>query len=131
MTTEARDTYLAAVDPAFRPVAETLARVVTAAAPELTGRMAYGMLMYVAGKDPRNVVCAVGVTSKVVTLRFLFGAWLSDELGRLRPGSSHLSSIDFKPEMAVDEAAVTAYVRAAASRHEELKARAARPKPGA
>lgn len=112
------------VDPRFLPIVAAIDRVVVATAPQLEARISYRMLTYTLDRDLRNWVCAIGVTSKAVCLWFLFGAFLADERGLLRPGTSTLSTIDFKPGASVDEALIGDHVREAASRHEEFKAKA-------
>ena len=63
-------------------------------------------------------VVAIGVCSKAVNLRFLYGQRLDDPAGLLRHGSTTAAVIDYASVDEVDPALVTAYVREAAARHE-------------
>src|SRR5438309_1229001 len=70
----------------------------------------YKILMYALHGDWRTWVCAIDVTRKGVSLRFLYGVLLDDPLRVLRAGSSVLKTWDFRLDDAVDPAAVGAYV---------------------
>ena len=117
-----RDTFIEGIDPRLAPAVLAIASAVRAADGEFDTRISYKMLMYALGGDFRHWVCAIGVTSKVVSLRFLYGALLEDPRGVLRAGSSHLSTIDFDPLEEVDAQLVTDYVNEAVAKHANAKA---------
>jgi hypothetical protein len=116
-----REAFLATVPPTFAPIVAPLAALVEESAPELTPRLSYGMLTYVYGRDYRSWVVAIGVTSKVVSLRLLFGVLLDDPRGLLRHGTSSLANLDFASLDQVDDATVRAFVSEAAKNHERFK----------
>ena len=84
----------------------------------------YKILMYALHGDWRTWVCAIDVTRKGVSLRFLYGVLLDDPLRVLRAGSSVLKTWDFRLDDAVDPAAVGAYVAEAIARYDAFKANA-------
>ena len=122
MSDSVRDAYVAGVKPEEAATISQLHTIIMAARPELTPRLSYGLLMYVLGKDLRHWICAIGTTKKAVGLRFLFGAWLRDPQGRLRPGSSHLSTLDLAPGEAPDAEFISSLVNETVERLPELKA---------
>ncbi len=117
-----REAFLSNAPPDFAAIVARLAALVEDSAPELTARLSYGMLTYVHGRDFRSWVVAIGVTSKVVSLRLLFGVLLDDPRGLLRHGTSSLANLDFTSLDQVDDATVRAFVSEAATNHERFKA---------
>ena len=118
------DEYLATQDPAVHPVITALHEAVVAAAPDLQVAIKYRMLTYSVGGDWKAWTCAIGTTTKVVALRFLYGVILDDPLGVLRGGTSILMNWDFPLDdpSAVDATAVGRYVAEAAAKYDEFKA---------
>jgi hypothetical protein len=116
--------YLATQDPSVHPVVTALHEAVVAAAPDLQVAVKYKMLMYSVEGRWRTWTCAVGTTSKVVALRFLYGVILDDPLGVLRAGSSVLMTWDFPlhDPSAVDARAVGGYVRDAVAKYPDYLA---------
>src|SRR5689334_13570937 len=88
VSTSALATYLASADPAAAPLVRSLDENIRTAAPELDVAIKYGILMYGLRGDWRTWICAVQVTKKGVSLKFLYGVLLDDPLGVLRSGSS-------------------------------------------
>ena len=75
------------------------------------------MLVYTYAAKWHEWVVAIGVSSKVVNLRFLYGRELDDPTGRLKPGSTTAAQIDYASADDVDAAVVTAFVHEAAAKH--------------
>jgi hypothetical protein len=117
MSASARQTYIAGVDTDRVPIVEALDRAVMAAGAEFEVAIKYRMLMYSLGGDYRHWVCAIGETTKIICLRFLYGTWLEDPQGLLRAGSSTLMTLDYTTLEDVDTALVTEYVREAVSKY--------------
>ncbi len=92
--------YLAGIDPSRAPLVRELDRLVLEAAPEVDAAVKYRMLTYAIGRDWWRWVVAIGVTKSAVHLRFLYGTRLEAGAGVLRPGSSHLATLDLAPERA-------------------------------
>ncbi len=122
MSDSVRDTFIANIDPEFAPGVLELDRAVMAARADLQSKISYQMLTYALGGDYRHWICAIGVTSKLVCLRFLYGVLLDDPRGVLRAGSAILKTIDFPPGSAVDSQLVANYVNEAVSKLEYFKA---------
>lgn len=120
------DAFVQSVDARFAPIVEALDRAVRTARPDLDAKVSYGMLMYTRDAEFRNWVCAIGVTTKLVCLRFLHGDQLSDPAALLRPGTSTLSTIDFAPGDPVDAEMLAGYVQQAAANW--VSARPSRPR---
>lgn len=118
------DEYLATQHPSVHPVVVALHEAVVAAAPDLQVAVKYKMLMYSVEGRWRMWSIAIGTTSKVVALRFLYGVILDDPLGVLRGGTSVLMNWDFPLDdpSAVDADAVGRYVRDAVAKYETYKA---------
>jgi hypothetical protein len=116
------ETFVATLDPRWVPIVTELDRVVMDACPELKVRYSYRMLIYTLQNDFRHWICAVGVTGKVTTLRFLYGTLLDDPKGLLRAGSSHLKTLDLRPTDKVDTELVSSWVRQAAAQLEYIRA---------
>ena len=111
------DAYLAGIDPARAPLVAELDRLVRAAAPELDVAVKYRMLTYAIGADWWRWVVAIGVTKQAVNLRFLYGTRLDAGAGALRPGTSHLATLDLAPGSPLDVDLVRRLVREAVERH--------------
>ena len=116
MTESIRDTYIAGVDPRWAPLVLELDRAVMAAQPGLSRRIAYGLLMYTLRGDIRHWVCAIGTTKKGANLKLLWGVLLSDPRHLLRPGTSHLMTLDFPTLASIDAQLVAGYVTEAVSK---------------
>lgn len=110
MTESIRDAYIATADPKWQPLLAALDRAIMAARPDLSRRVAYGLLMYTLGGDHRHWVVSIGAKGKAATLRFLWGALLSDPHKVLRAGTSHLESIDYPSLESVDAALIAEYL---------------------
>lgn len=121
VSTSALETYLAGQDSAVAPVVAALDAAVRNAHPDLDVAVKYQMLMYTLRGDWRTWVCAIGTTSKLVCLRFLYGVLLDDPRGVLRAGSSVLKTWDFTFDDVVDPAAVGAYVAEAVAQYDDYK----------
>jgi hypothetical protein len=119
MPTSPLDDYLATQDPHVHPVVVAVHEAVVAAAPDLRVAVKYKMLMYSVEGRWRTWTCAIGTTSKVVALRFLYGVILDDPVGVLRAGTSVLMTWDFPPDdlSAVDADAIGGYVRDAVAKY--------------
>lgn len=111
------DEYLVEVDPDQAALVAELDRLVRAAAPALDVAVKYRMLTYALGADWWRWVVAIGVTKRAVNLRFLYGTRLDAGQGVLRPGSSHLATLDLAPGAPLDVDLVTRLVREAVERH--------------
>jgi hypothetical protein len=111
------DEYLAGIDPARAPLVIELDRIIRAAAPQLDAAVKYRMLTYAIGRDWWRWVAAIGVTKRAVNLRLLYGTRLEAGAGVLRPGSSHLATLDLVAGPPVDAGLVTQLVREAVDRH--------------
>lgn len=114
--------YLAGIDPAKADLVVELDRLVRAAAPELDVAIKYRMLTYALDANWWRWVAAIGVTKQAVNLRLLYGTRLESGLGVLRPGSSHLATLDLRPGDPVDGSLVARLVREAVARHPEFLA---------
>jgi hypothetical protein len=119
------ETYLAEQDPVVAPVVRALDVAVRAAHPDLDVAIKYKMLMYTLGGNWRTWVCAIGTSSKLINLRFLYGVLLEDPRGVLRGGTSVLKTWDFRFNSTVDAAAVGEYVTEAVAKYEDYKRNAA------
>ena len=117
MNDSARDTYLEGVNSDRVPIVEALDRAVMAAGADFEVAIKYRMLMYSLGGDYRHWVCAIGETTKIICLRFLYGTWLDDPSGRLRAGSSTLMTLDYASPDDVDAGLVLDYVRQAVAKY--------------
>ncbi len=115
------DEYLVGVAPERAPLVTELDRLVRTSAPELDAAVKYGMLTYAIGRDWWRWVVAIGVTKAAVNLRLLYGTRLEAGAGVLRPGSSHLATLDLAPDSrpgaGLDAELVTRLVREAVARH--------------
>jgi hypothetical protein len=117
------ETYLAGQAAIVGTVVRALDDAIRHAHPELDVAIKYKMLMYTVGKDWRTWVCAIGTTSHLVCLRFLYGVLLDDPQRVLRAGTSVLKTWDFAFADTVDPVAVGAYVTDAVARRDDYKAR--------
>ena len=117
MTESPLEAYLAAVRPDARETVAALAQAVDAAGEAFDCKVTYQMLVYTYAARWHEWVVAIGVSSKVVNLRFLHGQELDDPAGLLRPGSTTAAQIDYASLDDVDPAVVTAFVREAAQKH--------------
>ena len=117
MTETPLDEYLATIRPDARDTVAALARAVQAAGADFDCKVTYKMLVYTFDARWHRWVVAIGVSSKVVNLRFLHGKSLDDPAGLLRLGSTTAAQIDYAAADAVDEELVTAYVREAVAKH--------------
>ena len=95
---------------------QKLASAVDAADIDFDVRHTYGLLVYTFGQRWHAWVVAIGVTAKVINLRFLFGQQLDDPPGLLRPFTP-AATIDYTSAEDIDPEVVTAYVREAAAKH--------------
>ena len=111
------DTFLATIRPDAREAVAALASAVEAAEAGFDCKVTYRMLVYTYDAKWHQWVVAIGVSSKVVNLRFLFGRELDDPAGILRPGSTTAATADFRSVEDVDHELLAAYVREAAARH--------------
>lgn len=118
------EAYLATQDAAVAPVVTALHAAIIEAHPAFDVAIKYRMLSYAIGADWKTWTCAIGTSTKVVSLRFLYGVILDDPLGVLRGGTSVLMNWDFPLDdpSAVDADAVGAYVREAADKYATYKA---------
>ncbi len=122
MSDSERETYIKGIDTRFVPLVLALDRAVLAARPDFDTRISYQMLTYALAGDFRHWICAIGVTRKVVCLRFLFGVLLDDPRGVLRAGTGILRTIDFASVDEVDAQLVADYVNEAIARLDTFKA---------
>ncbi len=111
------DAYLATVRSDAHETVRILAAAVAAAGADFDVKVTYRMLVYTFDAKWHDWVVAIGVSSKVVNLRFLYGRELEDQDGILRPGSTTAATADFRSAHEVDPGTVTAYVREAVARH--------------
>jgi hypothetical protein len=111
------EAYLATVRPDAHAIVRTLAAAVAEAGADLDCRVTYRMLVYTFDSRWHDWVVAIGVSSKAVNLRFLYGQRLDDPAGLLRRGSTTAAAIDYASPEEVDPAIVTAYVREAVAKH--------------
>jgi hypothetical protein len=126
MSEQARDEYIASVDPRWAEMIVALDGAVMAAEPRLEKRIAYRLLMYTLGGDKSHWVCAIGPTKQALTLRFLWGIMLDDPRHLLRPGTSTLQTLDFPTAESIDPALVTGYVHDAVAKMPAFIARGRR-----
>jgi hypothetical protein len=120
-TSSSLETYLAAVEPAAKPLVVGLDRAIRKAHSPFDVAIKYRLLMYALANDWRTWVCAVDARKSRVSVKFLYGVLLDDPRHVLRAGTSVLMSWDFGPDRAVDAAGVTAYVKEAVSRYAYYK----------
>jgi hypothetical protein len=111
------DAYLDGVDAARAPLVRELDRLVRTTAPQLGAAVKYRMLTYAIDANWWRWVCAISVTKQAVNLRFLYGTRLDAGAGVLRPGTSHLATLDLVPDAPFDEDLVTRLVGEAVARH--------------
>jgi hypothetical protein len=112
------EAFLATVRPDARDTVRALAAAVEAAGAPFDQRLTYGMLVYTLDSRWHHWVVAIGVSSKAVNLRFLYGQRLDDPAGLLRHGSTTAAVIDLVSGDELDPALVTAYVQEAVAKHE-------------
>ena len=110
MTDAVLDGFLGDKDARWHPLTRELDRLIRAAGPALTLRIAYRMLVYHLGTDKARWVVAVDVREQLVTVRFLWGVLLDDPRGILRGGTSTLMNLDLHSPDALDPAVVTDFV---------------------
>lgn len=123
MSESIADTYIKTVDPKFATAVAELDRAVMEACPDLEVKISCKMLMYGLNGDFRHWICAVGVTKKAATLRFLFGDMIHDTRGVLRTGtSSTLRTVDFPTADDVEFELVADYVTQSVAALDEFKA---------
>jgi len=120
----ALETYVAGLDPSAAPLVLALDAAIRAAHPEFVVAINYRMLMYSLGGDFHTWICAIGRTTKGVSLRFLFGVLLDDPHHKLRAGSSVLKTWDFALDDPVHAEAVSTYVAEAVAKYPTYKANA-------
>ena len=111
------EAYLATVRPEAHDGVRILADAVAAAGQDFDCKITYRMLVYTFDAKWHQWVVAIGVSSRAVNLRFLYGTQLSDPAGLLRPGSTTAAQIDYSDASHIDPDLVTAYVREAAIGH--------------
>lgn len=111
------DDFLAAVRTDAHEVVRALAAAIEAAGADFDRRVTYRMLVYTFEQRWHHWVVAIGVSNKVVNLRFLHGRQLDDRAGVLRPGSTTAATADFRTAADVDPELVTSYVREAVEKH--------------
>jgi len=117
MTDVPLEAYLATVRPDAHDTVRALVAAIDAAGIDFDCAIKYRLLLYTFDTRWHDWVVAVGVTSKVVNLRFLFRDRITDSAGLLRAGSTTAGTIDYRSVGEVDAAMVTAYVKEAAARH--------------
>ena len=117
MTQSPLEAYLPTVREEARDAVRTLAAAVDAAGADFDVKVTYKMLVYTFDARWHRWVVAIGVSSRTVNLRFLYGQSLSDPAGLLRAGSTTAAQIDFRDATEVDAELVTAYVREAVTVH--------------
>jgi hypothetical protein len=118
MTKEPLAVFLTTVRPDAHAMVRALAAAIEAAGVAFDQRFTYNMLVYTLDARWHRWAVAISVSSKAVSLRFLFGQSLADPAGVMRPGSTTAAFIDYPDGATVDAALVTAYVREAAVIHE-------------
>jgi hypothetical protein len=119
----ARDTFIAGIEPRFAPLVLALDAAVMGVRPDFGARISYGLLIYsLPGEQLSHWTCAIGVTSKLVCLRFLYGYLFNDPLGVLRAGTGILRTIDFAPGQDLDVQLVADYVKEAVAKLDDFKA---------
>jgi hypothetical protein len=118
MTDGLLEDYLGLVRPDARDTVRVLAAAIDAAGAGFDCKVTYQMLVYTFDAKWHEWVVAIGVSSKAVNLRFLYGQRLGDPAGLLRHGSTTAAVIDFASADEVDATLVTAYVQEAVARHE-------------
>jgi hypothetical protein len=118
VTEDPLEAFLATVRPDAHDTVRALAAAVDAAGIDFDRRHTYRMLVYTFDGHWHDWVVALGVGSKVVNLRFLYGKSLDDPAGLLRHGSTTAAVIDYVSLDQVDGALVTRYVQEAAARHD-------------
>ena len=104
------DTFLADKDPAWHPLVRELDRLIVAAAPQLSARIAYKLLLYQLGTDNQRWVVGIDARPNAVVVRFLWGTLLDDPGGVLRGGTSTLMNVDLPSAEALDPALITGFV---------------------
>lgn len=114
---DAVEAYLETVRPDAHETVRVLARAVAEAGAGLDCKVTYRMLVYTFDARWHDWVVAIGVSSKAVNLRFLYGQRLDDPAGLLRHGSTTAAVIDYASVDQVDPALVSAYVREAVDKH--------------
>lgn len=117
MTDDPVEAYLETVRPEAHETVRVLARAVAAAGAALDCKVTYRMLVYTFDARWHDWVVAIGVSSKAVNLRFLYGQRLDDPARLLRHGSTTAGVIDYASVDEVDPALVIAYVREAVDKH--------------
>jgi len=109
--------YLLTVREDARQVVRALAAAVDATGEPFDCKITYGMLVYTFDQHWHRWVVAIGVSAKVVNLRFLYGQRLTDASGRLRPGSTTAATVDYRSVEEVDRAEVIDLIRQAVAIH--------------
>ena len=119
------EAFLAERPAAWAATTRELHRLIMAAGPALTTRVAYKMLVYHLGTDKARWVVAIDVREKVVTVRFLWGVLLDDPRGILRGGTSTLMNVDLPSPDALEPAVISGFVTQAVARDPDFVAGAA------
>jgi hypothetical protein len=117
MTDVPLEAYLATVRPDAHATVRALVRAIEAAGSDFDCAIKYGILLYTFDRRWHDWVTGVSVTSKFVSLRFLYRDHVSDPTCPLRPGSTTAGAIDYRSADEVDAGRVTAWVKEAAARH--------------
>jgi hypothetical protein len=119
------EAFLAEKPAAWAATTRHLHRLIMAAGPALTVRVAYRMLVYHLGTDKARWVVAIDVRGKVVTVRFLWGVLLDDPRGILRGGTSTLMNVDLPSPDALEPPVISGFVTQAVARYPDYVAGAA------
>jgi hypothetical protein len=123
VSTSVVETYIAGIEPRFAATVRALDAAMMSVHADFTTRISYGLLLYALPGAPLSQwTCAIGVTSKLVNLRFLYGFLFDDQHHVLRAGAGILRTIDFAPEQELDMHMVTDYVKQAVARFDDYKA---------
>ena len=127
MTDVPIEAYLAMVRADAHDTVRVVTAAIAAAGADLDCKITYRMLVYTFDARWHHWVVAIGVSSKAVNLRFLYGQRLDDPAGRLRPGSTTAATMDLESVADVDAALITAYVTEAVAKHDRAPPRPNQP----
>ena len=117
MTDVPLEAYLATVRPDAHATVRALVEAIDAAGVDFDCAIKYRILLYTFDGRWHDWVTGVSVTSKAVSLRFLYRHHVGDPDGLMRPGSTTAGAIDYRSADEVDGDRVSAWVMEAAARH--------------
>ena len=103
------DSWMAALEPDLRPVAEAIRKLVLAADPDLSEAIKWGDPTY----EKQGRVCYLAATKAYVSLGFFNGAGLTDNQGRIEGTGKKMRHVKLRALSDIDQQQFAAWIREA------------------